>query len=504
MEIEKWFKPKKYPHIGHPITILDYSWVKQYISNPEKIRVHSFLPLIHKTIKQRKFRADKTNATRTPSKKRFRKKDEKNREIYFASHLDAQIFSYYNHILVDCYEEYIKTESFNKCIVAYRKIPISNVSNNNKCNIEFAKSTFEFIKNNQDKKLSVIVADVTSFFDNLNHKILKKQWCKILKTNSLPSNHYNVFKTLTDIKYIEAKQLFKYYDKTMIVERGVPNSTTDKNYKRKPIKKSSYFKEKKAVSFCTKKEFISNNLNLIISKNNKKGIPQGSPISATLANIYMLDFDKIIYERIELLKGYYQRYSDDLIIICEQKYEDDIIKLLRTTIADKNIADLEIQSKKTKVYRFEEINGNFKGFQIDETTKVPNYHVVLEYLGFTYDGSKVLIKTSGFSKFYRSMIKSFKKSASFAKNSKNPDKSLFKSKLYKRFTHKGAKRKLIYQPSKNNPNEYVKTKKFNWGNYFSYIEKSNSVMFAINNGNQIKKQSKKLWRNFHKLMETHQ
>lgn len=500
METEEWFKPKKYPHIGYPITLLDYSWVREYVSNPEKIRVHSFLPLIHKTIKQRKFRADNTNTKKTPSKKKFRKKDEKNREIYFASHLDAQIFSYYNTLLVDAYEEYMSSESYNECIVAYRKIPISDTSTNNKCNIEFAKSTFEFIKNNQDKKLSVIVADVTSFFDNLNHKILKKQWCKILKTNALPNHHYNVFKTLTNIKYIESKQLFKAYDKTMIVERGIPNSSTSKELKRKPIKQSSYFKEKKAVAFCTKPEFIANNLNLIISKNNTKGIPQGSPISATLANVYMLDFDKIIHEKIDQLNGYYQRYSDDLIIICEQKFEDEIIELLRTNIKDKNIADLEIQSKKTKVYRFENINGQYKGFRIDEITKVPNYNLALEYLGFTYDGNKVLIKTSGFSKFYRSMIKSFKKSASLAKKSKNPDKSLFKSKLYKRFTYRGSKRKIIYNPSKNNPTEYTKTKKFNWGNYISYIEKSNTVMFDIHNGDHIKKQSKKFWRNFHKLM----
>lgn len=503
MEPEEWFKPKKYPHIGFPITLLDYRWIKEYVTTPEKIRVHSFLPLIHKTIKQRKYRAANTTTERTPTKKRFRIKDEKKREIYFASHLDAQIFSFYNAKLVEAYEEYIKGEPFNDSVVAYRKIPVSTSSKNNKCNIEFAKSTFEFIKGNQDKKLSVIVADVTSFFDNLNHKILKKQWCKILKVKSLPEDHYNVFKTLTKIKYVESKQLFKSYNKTMIVERGVPNSSTDKEFKRKPIKQSSYFKEKKAVAFCTKSEFVSNNLNLIISKNNLQGIPQGSPISATLANVYMLDFDKIIYEKIEQLNGFYQRYSDDLIIVCEQKHEDDIIKLLRTNIRDENVAHLEIQSKKTKVYRFENLNGQFKGFQIDENTKLPKYEIALEYLGFTYDGTKVLIKTSGFSKFYRSMIKSFKKSASLARNSKNPDKSLFKSKLYKKFTHKGSKRKLIYRPSKENATEYIKTKKFNWGNYISYIEKSNTVMYDINNGNHIKKQSKKLWRNFHKLMNEH-
>lgn len=501
METEKWFKPKKYPHIGEPITLSDYNWIIDYVKTPCKIKTHSFLPLIHKTIKQRKFRADKSKKERTPSKKRFRiKKDDKNREIYFASHLDAQIFSYYNYLLVDAYDKYVELKSFNKCIVAYRKIKVSSTSDNNKCNIEFAESTFKFIKDNNNKKLSVIVADVTSFFDNLNHKILKRKWCEILEEKSLPDDHYNIFKTLTRIKYVESKQLFKSYKKTMMVERGVSNSSVKKEFKRVSIKQSSYFKEKNAVAFCTKSEFLSNNLNLIISKNNTRGIPQGSPISATLANVYMLDFDETIYSKVDELNGYYQRYSDDLIIICEQKDEDEILKLLRTSIADKNIADLEIKSEKTKVYRFEEIEGCFKGFQIDEITKVPNYKIPLEYLGFTYDGNKVLIKTSGYSKFYRSMIKSFKKSASLAKNSKNPDKRIFKSKLYKRFTYKGAKRKIIYQPSKEDPTNYVKTKKFNWGNYLSYVEKSNFVMKEINKGDHIKKQSRKLWRNFHKLM----
>ena len=43
MEIENWFKTKKYPHIGSPITIKDYNWVKEYVENFDKIRTHSFL-----------------------------------------------------------------------------------------------------------------------------------------------------------------------------------------------------------------------------------------------------------------------------------------------------------------------------------------------------------------------------------------------------------------------------------------------------------------------------
>lgn len=501
MEIEKWFKLKKYPHIGKPIKIKDYNRVINYVKDNCKIKKHSFLPLIHKSLSQRKFRTDSTIIDRTPQGKRFRKKDKKVRDIFYASHLDSLIFSYYNSLLVEKYENYIESKNFNMSVVAYRKIPIAKDSLNNKCNIDFAKSTFEFIENNKYKNLSVIVADVTSFFDNLDHKILKRQWSNILGVKCLPDHHYNVFKTLTRIKYIEGNQLFNSYDKTMIVECGKSNHSIEREYKRKSISKIKYFKEKNAVAYCEKKEFLKNNLNLIISKNNTKGIPQGSPISATLANVYMLDFDQKIYDLVYSVKGFYQRYSDDLIIICDQEDEDNIIKAVRENIADGNIANLEIQSKKTKVYRFENIRNKFIGFEIDEITKLPNFNKSLEYLGFIYDGQRVLIKTSGFSKFYRSMIKSFKKSASFARNSKNPDKTIFKSKLFKRFTYKGAKRKLIFRPSKIDNAKYVKTKEFNWGNYLSYLNKANETMKSLNNSDSIKKQGKKMWGNFDKLMK---
>ena len=62
-----------------------------------------------------------------------------------------------------------------------------------------------------------------------------------------------------------------------------------------------------------------------------------------------------------------------------------------------------------------------------------------------------------------SMISSFSEattSTSLAKNSKNPDRRIFKSRLYKRFTHTGAKRKLIFRPSKEDPKKYIETKEY--------------------------------------------
>lgn len=503
METEDWFKLKRYPHIGEPLSIKDYIKVKSYITDTKNIKKHSFLPLIHKTIVSRKYRADITRAKRTKKGERKRKIGKpKVRDIYYASHLDSLIFSYYNNLLSDKYENYISKESFADCVVAYRKIPIEEGSENNKCNIEFAKDTFDFINQNNEKKLTAIVADVTSFFDNLDHKILKQQWCKILNKKTLPPDHYNVYKALTNLRYVNENSLFKAYNKTMIVEKGIPNSSTKTEYKRIKIKSKKYFKEKNAVAYCKTKEFLTNNLNLIISNKKDHGIPQGSPISATLANIYMLDFDKQVFQKINDIGGYYQRYSDDLIVVCEQKHEDEIIRFIRNKVKD--LAKLEIHKDKTKVYRFEKVNQIFKGFQIDEETKQYDYNNTLEYLGFSFDGQRVLIKSSGFSKFYRSMKRSFKKSTSLAIYSKNPDKTLFKSRLYNRFTHRGAKRKLIYRPSKTDPKKYVKTKKYNWGNYISYINKSNSVMKSINGEDAIKKQGRKLWRYFHILLRNHE
>lgn len=52
-----WFKLKKYPHIGFPITTPERKlWVEDYITDPIKISKHSFLPFIHKCSAVRKFR----------------------------------------------------------------------------------------------------------------------------------------------------------------------------------------------------------------------------------------------------------------------------------------------------------------------------------------------------------------------------------------------------------------------------------------------------------------
>lgn len=50
----------------------------------------------------------------------------KERHIYFPSHLDSIIYSYYNHLLTIAYEKYLEEKPYGSVAVAYRKIPIGD------------------------------------------------------------------------------------------------------------------------------------------------------------------------------------------------------------------------------------------------------------------------------------------------------------------------------------------------------------------------------------------
>ena len=141
--------------------------------------------------------------------------------------------------------------------------------------------------------------------------------------------------------------------------------------------------------------------------------------------------------------AYYQRYSDDIIIVCDQENETFFYNLLRSEIEEK--AYLEIQTIKTNIYRYVIGDDNTLVGGIVKDSVV-NLNKQLEYLGFNFDGKKVRVKTSGFSKFYRNMKHSFKRGIYFAKQAHIPSNSLFEGRLYKLFTHIGAKRRLKWLP----------------------------------------------------------
>lgn len=501
-----WLKFKKYPHIGNPLTKKkDLAWIKNYVTNPDKISKHKFTPLLHKKICQRKFRPA-VGTLKTPMGKRFRTvHDKKERPIFYASHLDSIVYSYYSHLLTAAYEKFLSAKSFGISAVAYRQIPISNIEKGNKCNVEFAYDTFKFIEDNKHRKLSILVADITSFFDNLDHRILHSQWKRILELDSLPDDHYTVYKSLIVKRYVNELDLFNRFKHNLIAERGVESQPGKVQLKNVRVKKIWNLKREAVVAYCTKKDFYSKATDLIraekscshqhkICRSNCeiKGIPQGTPLSATLANIYMLDFDEKVYHETQKKQGYYQRYSDDLIIVCDQEDETFFYELICEAV--ERSAKLNIQRKKTNIYRYSLTANGFTGGIVENG--VLNANRQLEYLGFMYDGRKIRVKTIGFSRFYRSMKRAFRRGTHFASKPSNKSHNLFENRLYKRFSYKGAKRRLIYKPDNKSPNGYKKTKEQYWGNYISYLQKANRVMKTINGDDTIKKQYSKFWVKF--------
>lgn len=91
------------------------------------------------------------------------------------------------------------------------------------------------------------------------------------------------------------------------------------------------------------------------------------------------------------------------------------------------------------------------------------------------------------------MKRAFKRASSLAINAESTDDKIHKSALFKRFTYKGSKRRMIR-------NGKTKTFRYDWGNYLSYVEKANAAFKEFNNGEQIKKQSRKSWSRFNELM----
>lgn len=523
MAINNWFKLKQYAHIGLPFKPKDRGWLVDYVTTPELIRKHRFTPFIKREIIQRKYRAAGSEKNEFGKRIREVKDPPKKRPILYATHFDALIFTYYSYYLSIMYEWYIRHKDYNHCSVAYRKIRQEKGKRGNKSNIEFAHDAFKSINDFQGKPVSVIVADVSNFFDNLDHKILHTQWKRVLNRYddkeklSMPDDHYNVYKALTKKRYVKLNELHNTFYKRLWVERKEANNPDKSIWKQKKVAKLRNFRRENVIAFCKKNEFFKNHTYLVHSERrgvkggkshkntfSEKGIPQGSPMSATLANIYMLTFDKEMFAAVSAVGGFYQRYSDDLILICPREAEAEIHRAMLDSIKNSDTCNLNIHPDKTKLYQYYHSSGNYKGGLVGKNGKInPNYQ--LEYLGFEYTGKRVYVKTQGISKYYRSMIRSIKRGKFYAGKKHHLGKGLFKQKLIKRFTILGGKRILKRIPDPSQPGKYLPDpeKTYNWGNYFSYLMKANHVMNDLNEGNDaIKKQTRKFESNFHRLIKS--
>jgi len=501
---DTWYKLKKYPHIGLQLEPRDRAWVEPYVNTKINIEKHAFYPFVHRQLKARKFRREiNKDGTRSALRNlRF-----KRREIFYSNHLDSNIYSFYAEIISNKYELAVRKIGISNCITAYRRLlsDPSNPKSRYKCNIDFASEVFTFIKQCKQKNLVAITFDIKSFFDNLNHKFLKKSWRKLLDSgNDLPPDHYNVYRSITKFSYVDEGDIFELFKDKIVVERK-PNIK-----KEVKIHHKSYLREKRAIAYCFKEDMaLLRSKNLI--KSNKyffengtrgslrdKGIPQGSPISAVLANIYMMEFDKSANDLIEGLGGLYRRYSDDMVVVCNVEFEETIIEHFQQSIAN---CFLEFQQEKLHVFHFKYDNdrGVHVCYEKNLNSKQLQSNTNFTYLGFEFDGYFALLKSSSLSGFYRKMKRSIAKGRFYAFHNKTSTWGvLFKSRLYKRFTYLGSHRRRTYKRDPKKSDRFILSNKYYWGNFLTYAILASKTI----PDNKIPNQIKRHWNKFHFLIKS--
>lgn len=346
-----------------------------------KIAKHKFLPFLREDQRLRKYR-DKGPLTVEGISRRHdqRYSTIKNRPIMYASHLDACVYSLYSFKLSRSYEEMLKKYGLQNTVLAYRPIHLAD-TDRNKSNIDFAKDLYENITGfNGDT--GILLLDISGFFDNLNHKKVYEKWVRILGAKgTLPVDHLAIYKNITSFRYVFAHEAYKALD-----------------LNKKKLKELR--QDRKSV-LCSPAEFNAKikKRKLIHKNKSGKGIPQGSPISGLLANMYMLDFDIKVKELVENVGGYYGRYSDDIVILVPPSEIRNIYQEVQELIK-KDV--LTISSKKTECFTYSKSTNQFKNtIKIIEPGSTLNLKKHPQYLGFMYTENGMYIRGNTLARRFR-------------------------------------------------------------------------------------------------------
>lgn len=418
------------------------SFLFNYICNPNNINQHSFYPFIHYQIGEKKYRKASRllrNFQFLPFTSRYSSvylsfnhftRQGKNvlhykakiRDINFPSHLDGNIYAYYSHLLTAPYEQFLLQYELQGHVLAFRKVyKISENIKTSQCNIHFCKTVFDEIRERQT--CVVLCFDIKKFFDNLNHEILKEKWCELLGVQRLPLDHFKVYKSLTQYASVDKISLY--------------NALAISLHNRRPKKNGM-----RLTRLCESNEFrekVKKN-NLINVNKTGVGIPQGSPLSGMLSNIYMMAFDRAVHQFMREINGNYYRYCDDILCIGTIENEIEIRSFIERQIA---LLKLDIHSKKTQRVNF--INGKVA---IEEASISFSNPAKLQYLGLTFDGSKVALREMGISKYHYKMRKAIRMRVSHFKNLRADKKlsanTMYMRKLHTRYTYIGKRNYLSY------------------------------------------------------------
>ena len=388
-----WYRSRGYLHFDLP---LSYRKAAAIATNPDRVAKHAFYPFLDYTITAEKIAKDEATQKLVSKPKK--------RPIKYAAHADSHIYAYYSEKLSAAYENELTKRDLGEPVLAFRSL--------GKSNIDFAKQAFDTIS--AFGECAVVALDISGFFDNIDHQILKEKWASLLGEPRLPPDHFSVFKSITKWSSV---------DKGKVYELLGISKHNPKNGRHR---------------ICDAETFRTHvrGGGLVQANPDSKGIPQGSPISALLSNIYMLDFDQDVKRMTDYLNGKYYRYCDDMLLIGPLSSKDYVEAEIMAKIAALKI---EINPKKTDKRVF-----TLKRSRL--TADKP-----LQYLGFLFDGQQITIRSAALARYSERMKRAVRraKRTKIKRNrlkiaSGRMPKPLFKRKLYEKYSHLGKRNFIRY------------------------------------------------------------
>ena len=332
-ELPSWYVRRPYIHFDLPLSSKDAT---RYVTDPANVARHPFYPLLTYEIVTPRIKKSVIDGAKQYVN------NPKRRPIAYPSHKDGYIFSYYKTELEPLYEIWLKANGLDQSVTAFRSIGENNVT--------LAKKAFEFIRANPG--CWIVATDVESFFDNIDHVVLKSIWAGFLGAGELPYDHYSVYKAITRYGVVPRHKVYNLF--------GIPLS---------PAAKSGGSPKRLCTPAQFRRKLVPRGL---IEPNpglqRGVGIPQGSSLSLLLSNIYMASLDLKINLWVESLGGKYWRYCDDILIVVPRQKRPAILRNV-----DRELKTLGLKRSKEKTHR---LTG----------TKLASGEQ-LQYLGFIFNGT---------------------------------------------------------------------------------------------------------------------
>lgn len=370
-----WFKPRNYKHFDVPVGPV---WAEAL--TPSVVASHPWSPLLHWVKATPRY---KPNEGKTVFKER---------DIMHASHRDACILSKYSAELTSKLDTFYCENGLNDAVIAYRSL--------GKSNYHFAAIAQAFVQ--QHPVLEAMCFDVTGFFDNIEHRRLKKRLKWILGVSELSEDWHRVFRAVTKCSSVKREDLKKHSDFAQRMnQRGAD----------RPL--------------ATIREMNAAGIPIQINTTGV-GVPQGTPISASLSNLYLADFDKMVKALAEKRGALYQRYSDDILVICLPQHAAEMADAVAIGL---HAEALQLQHEKTVRQT------------LDGTVQAD-----FQYLGYQLGREGALIRPGSLSRQWRTLKRSMKRSRKKALKlaALGQKDSIFTKKLRRRFTHIGVRNFLDY------------------------------------------------------------